>query len=478
MVPFDDIDLFVDPEGRACARVPRGSRLDVLHVTSEQFEDWLIRRHLENTGKIPKPSAIRSMVKALRAEGRTNETRKTWVRVAVPTDERVFLDLANDEGEVVRIDEEGWEIVQNPDLPFLRPGDMQELPQSEPNGSLSDLRPLLNAGSERTWTLLCSFLLSTLMPTGTFPVLVLRGEQGSLKSTTTRALRSIVDPRKAPLRRMSRSERDLMVTAESCHVLAFDNVSDLPGRLSDAICSLASGGGYATRQLYTDRSEVVIEARRPVILNGIGAVVERDDLADRALQLTLPPIPKKDRRSERWVQNLFENVHAGVLGALLDGVSCALRRRNEIDAQRQARLADYTRWVRAAEPSLPWTEGRFLEAFQTNRREAQADSIETDPLARSVATLVDGNDKWKGSPTALLSELEGYVSPRERRQYDDWPASPSWLWRKLRRVKPLLRRAKGIELSRDRSSNRRTISIRRRHVDDGSDGTDSNDSSS
>jgi hypothetical protein len=469
MALFDDINLFTDRAGRVCAQVHRGGRLDVLHVGSDEFEDWLIRRHLDNSGGIPKSSAIRSMVKALRAEGQTTDTRQTWVRFAAPTPKEVFLDLANDVGEVVRVDDNGWEIVQNPDLPFRRPAGMQDLPRPRSEGSLSELRPLLNARDERTWKLLVGFLVATLQPSGTMPILVLRGEQGALKSSTARILRSIVDPRKAPLRRMSRSERDLMVAAESNHVLAFDNVSAVTDRLSDALCSIASGGGYATRQLYTDRKEIIIEARRPIILNGIGVIVKRDDLADRALQITLPPVPQEDRESERWVQTRFEEIHARVLDALLDAVSSALQNRSKIDPERQPRLADFTTWVEAAEPCLPWPEGQFMKAFRANRREAQIASLETNPLARSVASLVDGNDRWEGTPTSLLQELERRVPTQEYRQHEDWPASPSWVWRKLRRVKPILRRVEGIELDRSRTADRRKILVRRQ-----SDSNDTN----
>ena len=52
---------------------------------------------------------------------------------------------------------------------------------------------------------------------------------------------------------------------------------------------LASGGGFAIRQLYTDQDEVLFDAARPIILNGIEDVVTRPDLADRGLFLTLPP---------------------------------------------------------------------------------------------------------------------------------------------------------------------------------------------
>ena len=471
MMISEDMDIFRDDAGRVCAHVHRGGRLDVLYVEQQEFEDWLVRRYLEESGAIPKPGMINGMVKAVRAKGREEEKRETYVRFAAPTPDEVYIDLANDEGEVVRVSADSWDIVRNPDLPFRRPGGMRPLPHPERGGSLSDLRPLLNAHDERTWTLLVGFLVSTLLPTGTMPVLVLQGEQGSLKSTTSRMLRSVVDPQKAPLRRMSGSERDLMVAAGNAHILGFDNVSELGGRLSDAICSLASGGGYATRRLYTDRDETIIEARRPIILNGIAGIVKRDDLADRALQLTLPPVSQKKRRSAQAVQAEFEDVHAGVLGSLLDAAGCALRRRSQIGLDRQPRLADFNRWMQAAEPALPWPEGQFEESLRTNRQETRIEAIETNPLARAVVAVVEGSTSWEGTATALLQELERRVPPCERSRHADWPASPSWVWRRLRRVRPLLRRAAGIKLSRSRSSERRTIRISRRL--DGNDASDS-----
>ena len=68
---------------------------------------------------------------------------------------------------------------------------------------------------------------------------------------------------------------------------------------------LATGGGFAVRQLYTDQDEVLFEAARPVILNGIEDIVERPDLADRAVFLTLEPIPEERRRPRRGTLDRF-----------------------------------------------------------------------------------------------------------------------------------------------------------------------------
>src|SRR5690606_22857722 len=173
---------------------------------------------------------------------------------------------------------------------FRRVRGMRPLPEPRSGGSIEDLRPFVNVPDENAWRLLVAWLLAALRPTGPYPVLVLQGEQGSAKSTTARVLRALVDPSKAPIRTMPRDERDLMVAASNSWVIVLDNLSGIPNWLSDAICRLSTGGGFATRALYTDDEEAIFEATRPVILNGIDDVVSRSDLLDRSLVLTLPTI--------------------------------------------------------------------------------------------------------------------------------------------------------------------------------------------
>jgi hypothetical protein len=94
----------------------------------------------------------------------------------------------------------------------------------------------------------------------------------------SRGLVGKLDPNTAPLRALPREDRDLFIAASNGHVLAFDNVSGLPGWISDTLCRLATGGGFAVRQLYTYQDEVLFDAARPAILNGIDEIVARPDL--------------------------------------------------------------------------------------------------------------------------------------------------------------------------------------------------------
>ena len=59
---------------------------------------------------------------------------------------------------------------------------------------------------------------------------------------------------------------------------------------------MATGGGFSTRQLYSDTDEVLFDAQCPIMLNGIDQFVTRDDFRDRSLVLVLPRMPDEKRR--------------------------------------------------------------------------------------------------------------------------------------------------------------------------------------
>jgi len=97
---------------------------------------------------------------------------------------------------------------------------------------------------------------------GPYPLLAISGEQGSAKTVLSKLLKDLIDPNAAPVRSLSREERELMIAANNGYLLAFDNVSGLSVWLSDALCRLASGGSFAVRQLYTDDEEILFQACR------------------------------------------------------------------------------------------------------------------------------------------------------------------------------------------------------------------------
>jgi hypothetical protein len=182
-----------------------------------------------------------------------------------------------------------------------------------------------------------------------------------------RAARGLIDPNEAPLRRPARDDRDLMIAATNGWVVAFDNLSGVRPDLADALCSLATGGGFATRALFTDDDEKLFSAMRPIMVNGIADLATRSDLLDRAISLTLPAIPDDRRRDEALLWRRYERVRPGLLGALLDAVSAGLRNLPDVDLDRLPRMADFVKWAVACAPALGWEPERFLDAYAGNR---------------------------------------------------------------------------------------------------------------
>ena len=355
----------------------------------------------------------------------------------------VYLDLADADWRAVRIrgEPQGWEIVDRAPVKFVRSNAMRPLPPPERGGTVEELRDLMNVETEGDLKLAVAWLVGAFHPRRPYAILALNGEQGSSKSTLTKLLRYLVDPNTAPIRSAPKDEQTLIIQAQNSWVVALDNLSDLPSWLSDALCRLATGGGFSQRELFTDYGEIVFHVTRPAILNGIPDLASRADLADRSIHLTLPALDEDARRSE---EDFWADVEARrplILGALLDAVAGALHRRGELPPT-LTRMADFVAWVTAAETAMRWHPGDFLKAYIRNREGAVDTTIEADPIGPALQELVAKED-WEGTPTRLLEELAARV-PENVRKSRIWPSAIK-LRGRLRRLQAPLR-TKGIVL--------------------------------
>jgi hypothetical protein len=253
--------------------------------------------------------------------------------------------------------------------------------------------------------------------------------------------RALIDPNVAALRRPPRDDRDLMIAAVNGWIVALDNLSGLAPALSDALCTLATGGGFATRELYTDADEKLFDATRPILLNGIEDVATRPDLLDRAVCLTLPEISEQDRRDEDELWREFNSVRPRVLGALLDAVAVGLRELPSTHLASKPRMADFALWVAAAETALPWESGAFLKAYRGNRATANETALEASIIVGPLLSLLKDGKPYEGTVGDLLDALEAGSADEKTRKRKEWPTSPRKLSGELRRLAPNLRRA-------------------------------------
>ena len=362
-------------------------------------------------------------------------------------------------------------MVTEPPVLFTRTAGMLSLPHPEPGGSVELLRPLLNMADDDLWIQYVAWLMACLNPRGPYPIQILQGEQGSAKSTAARMAKALLDPDASPLRTPPANDRELMIAALHTWILAYDNLSGLERYLSDAICRLATGGGNRFRKLYTDNAEVLFTATRPVILNGIEDLTNREDLASRAIVLGLPSIPGGRRRREAELWEEFERVRPQVLGALFDAVVAVLASRKKKMPADLPRMADFAWWVMRAEPALPWEAGRFMATYARSMENVAEEALANDAVASTLIQMLRSQKVILKEPSALLDSLNNHASVAMQREAG-WPRSPRGLTNKLSRLAPALRTV-GIVIERKKAGGRRLVEIRI----DGSQGTQDSETS-
>jgi hypothetical protein len=438
------VGLFHSSDSTGYADILINGHRETWPIRGKGFRRWLTHRYYEATAGAPSADALSAALNVIEARAQFDgPQREVFVRVA-GGDAVIYLDLADESWRVVEIDVDGWRVIRDPPVRFRRTAGMQPLPVPALGGSIDELRSFLNVRGDRDFVLAVAWSLAALRDRGPYPILVLTGEQGSAKSTFAAVLRSLIDPNLAPLRALPREDRDLFIAANNTHVLAFDNLSRLPWWISDTLCRLATGGGFSVRQLYTDQEEVLFNALRPVILNGIEDIVDRPDLADRALFLNLEPIPDVRRQTEAQLNARLEAAKPKLLGALLEGVSHGLRHIANTRLDHVPRMADFAAWATSCEAAW-WVPGTFADAYIGNRNEVTSNLIEADSVGAAIIELMSESSEWSGTATELLAELELKISDSVRRQRA-WPKAPHVLSGRLRRLATYLRKV-GIDTS-------------------------------
>jgi hypothetical protein len=223
---------------------------------------------------------------------------------------------------------------------------------------------------------------------------------------------------------------------------------------------LSTGGGFSTRQNYSDDEEKLFDAMRPVLLNGISVGLERADVLDRSLVTVLNEMSDESRRTEADFWPEVRSASPRIFGALLDAVSCSLRRLPEVKIPQLPRMADFACWATAAEPSFGCASGAFLSAYRANRQDANDLALESSSLFSPVKAIAE--EGWSGTASELLSFLES--EPGVNRRQQDWPKNPAKLAGQLRRLTPSLLSV-GIIVQMEQTAganSRKIISITRR----------------
>jgi len=479
--------LFHDEFGAAYVRFNVDDHWENHKLKAKSTRLWLHRIYYERLGAVPGREAINAALALLEAVALFDGPQHAVAKRRATVDGKVYIDIGDDQWRAYEADEYDWRITNDPPVFFVRSPSMKPLPIAERGNSkrgLRRLRKLLRVRDDKDFVVVVGFLLIALGGPGPYPVVSLNGEPGSTKTTHLKVLRSLTDPNAVPVRSPPRDVRDVYIAATKSAMIAYNNLSDLPDFMSDALCTATEGSGDSRRELYTDEDESLIFACVPAMLAGVENVITRGDLADRTLYVGLTAVPESERRAEPEFWAEVERERPAILGALLNALVTGLKRLPTLELKALPRMATFAKFVVACETEF-WPEGTFLAAYRANADNADVDVLESDTAVSTLRVFMGDKPKWEGTATQLLDALVNIVRQPEHaaeaehaaaveiavtmgikhdadvarlaqalREARDkvretlgkgWPKRPHFLTGRLRRVGPQLRRA-GIRI--------------------------------
>ena len=404
-------------------------------VLSSGFSDYLSHAYYTQHDRAPTETSLKVALATLRGQAQfEGEACEVFTRIA-KTEAGYWLDLCNDAWQCVQVTATGWAVVAGAGAPlFTRSASMRPLPVPERGSTLDALWPLVNI-PEADRLMVLAWMLECLRTDTPHVVLELVGEQGSAKSSTQRALRRLIDPNQADLRAAPKSVEDVWIAARNSHMVSLENLSHLHPQYQDALCVLATGGGYSARTLYTNAEETIIELRKPIVLNGISVIVTAQDLLDRCLHIDLPTIHSRELAGD--MEARFEAAQPALLGALLDlfvKVLAALPSVS-IPPEQRPRMADFAALGEAVFRVHGKPAGAFLARYSDMREDGVRRTIDASPVGAALAAyLAEVPGGFNGTLSELLDRLDRY-----RPHGEAWPRSPKGLGDALRRLAPALR---------------------------------------
>lgn len=448
----DSAEFFQTAENRLFAEVPERGKVVIKEIAQRGggFRLWLVREYEKIYEEAPHSNAITRTMESVKARADDADEKKIYNRVADLGD-RIYLDLASKETKKVEIDPEGYRTVEQSPVNFWRPEGARGLP--EPEGGVEDLQLLdgLLSLDRNPFLLLIGWMTNTFQTTGPYPVLIPSGSAGTGKSVLTKLIRMVLDPAGGSERAVVQSLRqsdDLFSVAKNRHIIALDNISSLRGWQSDALSTVATGGGVEKRKLYTDSELATIDTMNPIVFNGIDITGIGNDLLDRAIFLELEEPEKRISENKFWSD--IRELRPEILGGLCEVVSTALANRDsvEVSQDEMTRMADFTEWIKAATPAIQRiAEGlnhvNLVEIYHANRGVAGRDALEGSELGSVLADFLQEREPdssgllWEGPAGELLEALEDYTSEATTSS-KNWPESPIALGKRLKRLKTTL----------------------------------------
>ena len=427
----------------------------------------------EFANPMPPDATFSTAISHLKASANRHQRVDQHLRV-VDGPGQVTVDLCNDQGQVVLITAEGFEVRDPRDLDgeswFRRNGDM--LAQASPADPGEVLKVLKKAQkvigmTDEQWKVALGGLIGSYFPSISRPGWWLTGPSGVGKTTRAQFLAGWVDPVDllGGQLDLKRDERNARTAASNSYVYSMDNVTVMSQAENDWWCRLHTGARETARKLHSDNTQLSWKFKRIGLATSLVLPAGlKPDALRRTLHVELAGTD--DHPDVGAIEAKYGQLKPEMMAALftvIAGVLAHLGKARAAKLDGIPEMADYARILYAADLAFPELGdaaqedlGGLYAAYKAHAFEVLVRAGVEDQLALLVLGLVKRkaeDNKLKMLPAELLKALRIDAG---NDQIEPWfPPDATRLGDRLTELDGPLRRL-GIVVTRAKHTNRGT----------------------
>lgn len=434
--------------------------MQYMEVSGNDYKKYLRYMYYEKYSKAVPKDALQLVLDTLAVKALVEGKEITPAYRCAYYDGKIFYYLADQEQTVICIDENGYRVISESPVPFIKKQNMSE--QVMPVRSKYSLKTFgkkywqFASADDRIlhWTLVVSRFIAE----GSQPLIYYFGDRGSAKSTSMKLDKMIVDPSAIDLKALPKNISDVVAAVSNQYIVCFDNVSYISSELSDIFCIVATHGYYAKRKYYSDNEEYAVKLNARVSFSGITNLSGKPDLIDRMVCLKLNRIESSKRRTEEEIMKEFEADLPYILDRVLRILSKAIPIYNELKLERLPRMADFAKWGYALAEAMGYGGDRFLKIYERNQSDLLENMVSEDSVITVLIEALKKYHYFRGTVTELLSSLTDMATKMKIDTKVGWARDASSLSRKLYENQSVLSMF-GISVSRGKSNGERYIEL-------------------
>lgn len=454
------------------ALISKNGHTESLDLSNKRALHWLRWVYNKKTGKNYSEDNYQNALTLIKSQAIMNETKRETIynRVAM-VDDSIFYDLATFDWKAVKITKNNVEVVNldetTPIFTRKQHQSLQKFPEFTDDDPLDDLVKLLRIKNE-DYQFFKVHLIEMFLEEIPVPIMVVIGEQGTIKTTLCKTVKRIIDPSGENVSSLPRKTEDLLLNLYSRYLVHFDNVSGFNQEVSDIFCRAITGEGISKRRLYTDAEEVIWNYQRKIVINGIAPSLEYPDLRERCIIFETTPVRESERLTEEEFEKKFQELLPRLLGQIFKILSSALALYEPVKSELKnlPRMADYTIFGECISRVLGCESFSFVKKYRERLQLNATDVVETYPLIPLLENLMNNKNEYENTVAKFYKEiiqLAQYEEVDIDSRYAKFPAAPNKVRQHIQKLKPTFR-ILGFEINISQYTKRDGKHPKNRHV--------------